>query len=94
MMLNMDLIDSSSESDGSETIDTLTDLDSGDDDDVESASSSSELDNDDSGQCSGGDDVGAVEEDEYDRIFNRGLSTSSNSDDEETSKYFWQLQLI
>lgn len=87
-MLNMDLIDSSSESDDAETLSSFSELDSADDDDIETASSSSELDND-SGQCSDlGDNDGAVEEDEYDRVFNRGVSASSNenSAEEETSK--------
>lgn len=88
MMLNMDLIDSSSESDDAD--DSFSELDSADDE-VESASSSSELELDNySGQCSdSGEDHGeAVEEDEYDRIFNRGVSTSSNenSADEETGR--------
>lgn len=90
MMLNMDLIDSSSESDDAETLDSLSDFgdsQTGDDDD-EQASSSSELSSTDSGQCSDVDDcvVGGENEDEYERIFNRGLSTSTNSDNDEIGK--------
>lgn len=85
MMLNMDLIESSSESEA-ETLDSLSDFgDSQTSDNDENASSSSELSDNDSGQCS---DVGDGES-EFDRIFNRGLSTSSNEDsvNEETGVF-------
>jgi len=76
MMLNMDQIESS-ESDDSETLDSLSEFGSqtGDDDEEENASSSSESSDNDSGQCSDVDDGG---EDDYDRIFNRGVSTTSD----------------
>lgn len=88
--LDGDLIESSSESGDDQTIDTLSEFsesfqsgdESGDD-----ASTSSELEANDSGQCSDADQ-NAGEEDEYDRIFNRGLGKSSceNSADEETDE--------
>jgi hypothetical protein len=82
MMLNMDLIESSSESDDAETLDSLSNFDEPESDD-ENASSSSEVIENDSGQCS---DIGEDDQDEeYDRIFNRGLS--SNSSVNETGWY-------
>jgi len=94
MMLNMDLIESSSESEDDQTLDTLSEFSessqSGDESEND-ATTSSELANQeitqDSGQCS--DSEPNVEgEDDYDRIFNRGVSKSSceNSADEDTDE--------
>jgi len=90
MMLNMDLIESSSESEDEQALDTLSEFSessqSGDESE-DDATTSSELANQDSGQCSDAN-VEGEEEDEYDRIFNKGVSNSSceNSADEETDE--------
>ncbi|KAI6177426.1 hypothetical protein M3Y97_00905800 [Aphelenchoides bicaudatus] len=86
MLLNMDLIESSSDSDDAETLDSYSELDSSDENDPDIASSSSELENDDSGQCSDSGNGDESTENDYDRIFNKGVSTSSdeNSEGEET----------
>jgi hypothetical protein len=76
MMLNMDLIESSSESDDAETLDSLSDTES-------SSSSSSSLTDSSSSGIS--DHEG---EEEYDRIFNRP-SPSSN---EETDEAGWVIR--
>jgi len=87
-MLNMDLIESSSESEDAESLDSLSDQSEDDSDATTSCSSSTDTETGHYSDTNPHDEGEELVEDEYDRIFNRGLSTSSveNSPGEETDE--------